>query len=104
MIAGAVLGSLVGWVTRRAAAAGLASVTGILGSSLKAVGLLLEALAEIVVSLARSPEGRVVLVIVLIGAGSLYVRHHYLEQGRAEGYAQAKQEINRTQTLKPVRR
>jgi hypothetical protein len=49
--------------------------------------------AEIIASLAKSPEGRVLLAVIAAGLGFLYLRFHYIEEGRAEGMASVKPAI-----------
>jgi hypothetical protein len=47
------------------------------------IGGLLTAVVEIIVALAGSPEGRVVLGICAVGLAFLYLRFHYIEEGKA---------------------
>ena len=49
-----------------------------------AVGTILQAFAEIILALAKSPEGRVVLLMAALFSAGLYGRFHYIQQGRAE--------------------
>ncbi len=49
----------------------------------KAIGGLIEAIVEIVVALSRSPEGRIVLALLVGAFGFLYFRAHYIEAGKA---------------------
>jgi hypothetical protein len=55
----------------------------ILGGIANAAGSAISAIFEIVAALAKSPEGRVVLAIVAGGLGFLYLRFHYIEEGKA---------------------
>jgi phage-related minor tail protein len=47
------------------------------------IGGLFTAVAEIIVSLAKSAEGRVVLASAAAGLGFLYLRFHFIEEGKA---------------------
>jgi len=47
------------------------------------VGAIVAALGEILSSLSKSAEGRVALAIVAATLGLLYLRFHYIEEGRA---------------------
>jgi|SRR5208337_747743 len=57
--------------------------TGIAG----AIGAIITAVFEIVTALARSAEGRVILAIAALGLSFLYLRFHYIEEGKAEARA-----------------
>jgi hypothetical protein len=46
------------------------------------VGALIAAIGEILASLSKSAEGRVVLAILAATLGLLYLRYHYIEEGR----------------------
>jgi fumarate reductase subunit D len=82
--AGAFAGStLLAWV--------VPLLTGVGG----AVGTIAQAVAEIVLALAKSPEGRVVLFLAALGCAGLYGRYHYIEQGRAEVRVAARAETSR---------
>jgi|SRR5271165_6675061 len=90
----ALLTTLGAWIARRFAAWGIGTVTtlaflGPLGPIVSglasAIGSIISTIFEIVASLARSAEGRVVLGIALVATGFLYLRLHYIEEGKAEG-------------------
>jgi|GEM_PF-5144692 len=46
------------------------------------VGALVVAIGEILASLSKSAEGRVALAVLAATLGLLYLRHHYIEEGR----------------------
>lgn len=85
------LASLGAWMLGRIAAWGLsgivAQVTPIIVGIVKLGGAVISAVAEIIMALARSPEGRVVLGLALGALAFLYVRFHYIEQGKSQGDA-----------------
>ena len=47
------------------------------------VGSIFQAVSEIVVSLSKSPEGRVILGLIAGAVAFLYFRYHYIEEGKA---------------------
>ncbi len=47
------------------------------------IGGIFQAVSEIVVSLSKSPEGRVILALIAAAAAFLYLRFHYIEEGKA---------------------
>jgi hypothetical protein len=88
----AVLTGIGAWFSRRIAAFGLGTVASlallgpagpILTGIANAIGATITAVFEIVVSLSKSAEGRVVLALVALGLGFLYLRFHYIEEGKA---------------------
>jgi hypothetical protein len=92
----AVLIKIGAWIVARFAALGLGSLLSFLGplapiltGIANAIGAAITAIFEIVVSLSKSPEGRVVLGIAAAGLAILYLRFHYIEEGRAFGHAAA---------------
>lgn len=48
------------------------------------IGSIISAIAEIIGAMSRSYEGRIALAAIVAGVGLLYLRWHYIEQGRAE--------------------
>jgi len=87
-----VFASIGAWLARRIAALGLGAITsvGLLGplgpivtGIANAIGATITAIFEIIVSLSRSAEGRVVLGLITAGLGFLYLRFHYIEEGKA---------------------
>ncbi|MBT3070924.1 hypothetical protein KKP04_08595 [Rhodomicrobium sp. Az07] len=46
------------------------------------VGAIVAAIGEILASLSKSAEGRVALAILAATLGLLYLRYHYIEEGR----------------------
>lgn len=93
----AVFTAIGAWLARRFAAWGIGSIAtlaflGPLGPMLtgiaNAIGSALTAVFEIIASLAKSAEGRVVLAIAAAAIGFLYLRFHYIEEGKAEARAQ----------------
>ena len=88
----AVLTAIGAWFSRRFAAFGLGTVASlallgpagpILTGIANAIGATITAVFEIIVSLSKSAEGRVVLALVAFGLGFLYLRFHYIEEGKA---------------------
>lgn len=55
-----------------------------------AIGAVITAIAEIITAMSKSPEGRVCLALVAAGLAFLYVRFHYIEEGKALGIASVK--------------
>jgi hypothetical protein len=47
------------------------------------IGGVVTAIAEIIASLSKSPEGRVALCLLVAGTGFFYLRYHYIEEGKA---------------------
>jgi hypothetical protein len=81
-----------GWIVGRLGAwglGGLASlaflgpVAPIITGIANAIGAVITAVFEIIVALSKSPEGRVVLGIAAAGICFLYLRWHYIEEGKA---------------------
>ncbi len=88
----AVFTAIAAWFSRRIGAVGLGTVASlaflgpagpILTGIANAIGATITAIFEIVVSLSKSPEGRLVLALVALGLGFLYLRFHYIEEGKA---------------------
>lgn len=88
----AVFAAIGAWLARGFAALGLGTVASlaflgplgpILAGIATAIGAAITAIFEIVASLSRSAEGRVVLAIAAFGLGFLYLRFHYIEEGKA---------------------
>lgn len=88
----AVFTALGAWIARGLAATGLRTVASfaflgpvgpILTGIANAIGAIITAIFEIVASLAKSPEGRVILAFLALGLGFLYTRFHYIEEGKA---------------------
>jgi hypothetical protein len=84
------------WLARFVAALGLSRFASlaflgpagpILTGIANAIGAAITAVFEIVVSLSKSAEGRIVLGIALAATGFLYLRFHYIEEGKAEATA-----------------
>ncbi len=53
------------------------------------IGAIVTAIGEILASLSKSAEGRVALALAAALAGFLYLRFHYIEEGKAVGRAEA---------------
>jgi hypothetical protein len=70
----------------------LSAVSPIVAAIVNAIGAVLSAIFEIVAALAKSPEGRVVLVLIVGMIGWLYLRFHYFEEGKASVMAQLQHE------------
>jgi hypothetical protein len=88
----AVFTALGAWIARGFTALGLRTVASlaflgpvgpILTSIATAIGAIITAIFEIVASLAKSAEGRVILAFLALGLGFLYLRFHYIEEGKA---------------------
>jgi len=80
------------WFGRFAATLGVSGVAAlaflgplgpIISGIASAIGLAISALFEIIASLSKSAEGRIVLAILAFGFGFLYLRYHYIQEGRA---------------------
>ena len=80
------------WLARGFPALGLGTVASlaflgpmgpILTGIANAIGATITAIFEIIASLSRSAEGRVVLALAAFGLGFLYLRFHYIEEGKA---------------------
>ncbi len=92
----AVISVIGAWIARRAAAWGIGKVAalaflgpvGVIMSSIaNAIGSAITATFEIIASLSKSAEGRVVLAIAALGFSFLYLRFHYIEEGKADARA-----------------
>ncbi|HZV21907.1 MAG TPA: hypothetical protein VE986_10225 [Hyphomicrobiales bacterium] len=57
------------------------------------IGGVISAIAEIVASLAKSPEGRIALCVIAGALAFFYLRFHYFEEGRAQGRSEVKPKI-----------
>ncbi|MGA7326689.1 MAG: hypothetical protein WBX25_19910 [Rhodomicrobium sp.] len=88
----AVLSAIGAWFGRLVATLGVSGVAalaflGPLGPIISglagAIGSAISALFEIIASLSKSAEGRIVLAILALGFGFLYLRFHYIQEGRA---------------------
>lgn len=84
------LGSAGTWLLGRFTAWGLGAITPILTGIGNAVGAIITAVAEIIASLAQSPEGRVFLALCAAALCFLFIRFHYIEEGKAAGIASVK--------------
>lgn len=91
------IGSLGSWIAGRFAAWGasalLSPLAPIVTGVAQVIGAIVSAIAEIIGALAKSPEGRVALVLVAVGIVFLYVRFHYYEEGKRDGIASVKPQI-----------
>jgi hypothetical protein len=92
----AVFSAIGAWFARRLAAWGVGSVAtlAILGplgpvvsGIVSAAGALLTAIFEIVAGMAKSAEGRVLLGLSVAILGFLYLRFHYIQEGKSEARA-----------------
>lgn len=92
----AVLTAVGAWFVRRFAAWGLGTIASlaflgplgpIVSGIASAIGAIVTAIFEIVAALARSAEGRVILAIAALGLSFLYLRLHYIEEGKTEARA-----------------
>jgi hypothetical protein len=90
----AILAKIGSWIAGRFTAWGLGSILSlsflgplapIITGIANAIGAAITAIFEILVSLSKSPEGRVVLGLAAAGFAVLYLRFHYIEEGRALG-------------------
>ena len=87
----ALIASLCGRLAAGAAKLGLPAATlallGPLGPVISGIGQLvgggITAIGEILASLSKSAEGRVALFLVAALLGFLYLRFHYIEEGKA---------------------
>ena len=79
------------WAAKYALLSGLLGVMGPAISGVATlVGGIFQAAGEIVVSLSKSPEGRVILALIGAAAAFLYLRFHYIEEGKAQALAHPK--------------
>jgi hypothetical protein len=87
-----ILTSVGAFLARRFAGLGLSAVASVavlgplgpvLNGIANAIGSTITAVFEIVVALSRSAEGRVVLGLIALGLSFLYLRFHYIEEGKA---------------------
>jgi len=97
--------------TRLAAGAASAAVLAFLGplgpiiSGIgQFIGAVITAIGEILASLSKSAEGRVALCLVAAVLGFLYLRFHYIEEGREQGKAIAAAKYAATQKPCPIQR
>jgi hypothetical protein len=93
---GGLFSSVFGWIAGLGITAvllgWLSAVSPIVAAIVNAIGTVLSAIFEIVAALAKSPEGRVVLVLIIGIIGWLYLRFHYFEEGKASVMAQLQHE------------
>ena len=84
---GSLWGQFAGWAAKSAFWAGalafLGPIAPIITGVAQLIGGVFTAICEILVSLSKSAEGRVVLAIVAAGLGFLYLRFHYIEEGKS---------------------
>lgn len=89
---GALLATIGGWLARRVASWGLGGLLSlsflgplapIVTAVANSIGAVITAVFEILVALSKSPEGRVTLAFAAAGLGFLYLRFHYIEEGKA---------------------
>lgn len=80
------------WLAQRFAGLGLGTVASVallgplgpvVNGIANAIGATITAVFEIIVSLSKSAEGRVVLGLMALGLSFLYLRFHYIEEGKA---------------------
>ncbi len=92
------------WIAARFATLGLGAVAslallGPLGPIMtgiaNAIGAIITAIFEIIASLAKSAEGRVILALLALGLGFLYLRFHYIEEGKAMAHPRTVEKIVR---------
>jgi len=67
----------------------LGPLTPIVSGTAQFLGAAVTAIGEILASLSKSAEGRVALALAAALIGFLYLRFHYIEEGKAIGRAQA---------------
>jgi hypothetical protein len=78
------LGKLALWTGTLAFLGPLAPI---FGGIAQAIGSIITAIAEILASLSKSAEGRVALCLLAAGIGFLYLRFHYIEEGKTQARA-----------------
>ena len=77
-------GKLLGWAAKSVFLSGfLGALAPLISGFATLIGGIVTAVSEILVSLSKSPEGRVVLAILGAATAFLYLRFHYIEEGRA---------------------
>jgi hypothetical protein len=88
----AVFGPIGAWFASRLAALGVgtlaslaffAPVGPVLTGIGNAIGATITAIFEILAALSKSAEGRVVLALAALGLTFLFLRFHYIEEGKA---------------------
>ena len=92
----ALIASLAGRLAAGAANLGLSTaglallgpLAPIISGLAQLIGAAITAAAEILASLSKSAEGRVVLALAAALIGFLYLRFHYIEEGKAIGRAE----------------
>lgn len=75
---------LAAWASAATFLSFLGPLAPIIAGVASALGSTITALFEILASLSKSPEGRVFLALLAGGLGFLYLRYHYIEEGKAE--------------------
>ncbi len=60
-----------------------------------AIAAIITAIFEIIASLAKSAEGRVILALFALGFSFLYLRFHYIEEGKAMAHPRTIEKIVR---------
>jgi hypothetical protein len=87
-----ILTTIGAWLARRFASLGLGSLASvallgplapIVNGIANAIGATITAVFEIILSLSKSAEGRVVLGLMALGLSFLYLRYHFIEEGKA---------------------
>jgi hypothetical protein len=92
----AVFSAIGAWFVRRFAAWGIGGIATlaflgpvgpVVSGIANAIGALLTATFEIVASMSKSAEGRVLLGLLVAALGFLYLRFHYIEEGKSLAHA-----------------
>lgn len=79
---------ILAWVAKNAFLSSVVALVGpLITGILKFGGGIFTALAEIVVALSKSPEGRVMLALMALGIGFLSMRYHYIAEGKLRAEA-----------------
>ena len=77
-------GKVLSWLGKFAILSGpLAFIAPAVTGIAQLIGGIFQALYEIILAMSKSPEGRVMLAILAAGLGLLYLRFHYIEEGKA---------------------
>jgi hypothetical protein len=81
------ISTFISWASKTLAVASwtawLGPLAPIVAGAAQFIGGIFQAVIEIVVAMSKSAEGRVMLAFIAAGLGFLYLRFHYIEEGKA---------------------
>jgi hypothetical protein len=100
--------AFISWASKTLAAASWTVLRGplapIVSGAAQFIGGIFQAVIEIVVAMSKSPEGRVMLALIAAGLGFLYLRFHFIEEGKAMARVTAVAARNACPSSVPERR